>query len=180
MGLYHYYSHLDMTETCQIHKDLGLLSFIPCSKVPGLQVLDYEIMQWVEVEKFASLDDVIVIGCETLERASGSYYPACIHRVMGTVDRTSIVFKLRGCSNAVIEVSSQIPNVDYLPASLRHSTTIKDFISNSLEDRDSVNFPSQSFNTYRNCILNPSTNLSIKSGKSNEKPSNPESNQYAM
>jgi hypothetical protein len=47
MGLYHYYDHPTPIETCAIHEDMGLISFIPKSEVYGLQVFDFELWKWV-------------------------------------------------------------------------------------------------------------------------------------
>jgi isopenicillin N synthase-like dioxygenase len=47
MGLYHYYDHPTPIETCAIHEDMGLISFIPKSEVSGLQVFDFELWKWV-------------------------------------------------------------------------------------------------------------------------------------
>lgn len=41
---------------------------------------------------------MVVIGCQTLDRLTGSYYAANVHRVINSISRRSIVFKLRGTS----------------------------------------------------------------------------------
>lgn len=39
---------------------------------------------------------MVVIGCQTLDRLTGSYYASNVHRVINSISRRSIVFKLRG------------------------------------------------------------------------------------
>jgi isopenicillin N synthase-like dioxygenase len=160
MGLYHYFQHNDLTETCYTHKDMGLISFIPRSEVAGLQVVDYDANLWLDIEQVAQPTDVVMIVCETLDRITGGYYPANNHRVVGTTDRHSIVFKLRAMNNAVIDTANLgSPYIDaILSNEFKTPTTVGEFVDNQLKVSESINFPGASFDNYKNCILNPNMN----------------------
>jgi len=83
LSIYRYFKHELVKESCDIHKDMGILTLVPCAAVPGLEVLDYENICWVEVEKIAdTATDVIVFNSECLERMTAGYYSGCIHRVV--------------------------------------------------------------------------------------------------
>lgn len=163
MSLYHYYYHPSLCETCYIHTDMGLISFIPKSEIDGLQVLDCQVLKWVNVEKMASPNDVVVIGCETLARITGSYYPACDHRVVNSQDRYSIVFKLRARNDAIINCEGLCsPKLrSTLSPFYRSICTVREFIADRLKENLSVNFPGDSFKNYQQCILNPNINNTI-------------------
>ena len=69
-------------EPCKIHTDIGLLTLIPVTKVPQLQILDQLTFEWLHIELVGDhRDEIIVFGGETLEHLTGYFYQAPIHRV---------------------------------------------------------------------------------------------------
>lgn len=55
-GAYNYFQHDESTETCLVHKDMGLISLIPHANIPGLECLDYNIQRWVKAEESYASD----------------------------------------------------------------------------------------------------------------------------
>jgi len=168
MGLYNYYHHSNQTETCLIHKDMGFISLIPCASVPGLELLDFEVFAWVQIEKFANRNDVVVIGSQTLERLTGGYYPACVHRVVTSLSRQSIVFKLRGVSDGILDTKGlNSPILNKIVNPWPKPQTIGEWLQEEMQGRESVNFPGNSVENYKNMIVNPGLNISMKNAFKN-------------
>lgn len=119
LSIYRYFLNPEETESCKIHKDMGVLTLVPRAEVPGeqqrlffinffegLQVLDYENVCWIDIEKMAHQNDIVVFSSECLERMTASYYTGCVHRVVRedyTKMRSSIVFKLRAKTDFMID-----------------------------------------------------------------------------
>lgn len=95
------------------HKDLGLLTIIPCSQVPALEVIDDQKEgQWINVEKIADKTDVIVLAGRTLELMTKGKYQAASHQVKNSPKkRFSIVYQLRAEPNAQISTPSGVISV---------------------------------------------------------------------
>ncbi len=62
LDIFHYFNtNADICEPCRPHSDAGLVTVIPCTSVPGLQILDKskayapDNERWIDVEKQASL-----------------------------------------------------------------------------------------------------------------------------
>lgn len=119
---------------------MGLLTFVPCSEVHGLQVFDYERLVWIDIERIASCHtDLIVFSSATLEWASSKYYPACIHRVQtpANTDRSSIVFKVRARPNATLKLSPSICKSLFDSPSVGdiQEMKVEDFLKQNLQTR---------------------------------------------
>lgn len=89
------------------HEDLGLLTIIPCSQTPALEVLDYtQDYTWTNLEKAANPSSAIVLVGRTLEQMTKGKYPSCTHRVINSAKkRYSIVFQLRAEPNTMISTT---------------------------------------------------------------------------
>lgn len=152
LTIYQYYSNVN--ESVAIHKDIGLLTFVPCAQVPGLQVLDYEYLKWIEIEKIANpKTDIIVFNSECLERLTAQYYSACIHRVMSELNieqrRSSMVFKVRARPDAILDTQSLQSSLLSIPYEYQQPIKVEDYICLQLKSRKSVNFSTPSlFSTY--------------------------------
>lgn len=96
-----------------------------------------------------------------LTKYSG-YFPACVHRVVGTTSRQSIVFKMRAPSSAVLDIEAyQCPELtNRIPR--YHSSkkeTVENWMSSELSGTGSVNFPGKSKGNYHRLIIYPNLNL---------------------
>eukprot|EP01127_Copromyxa_protea_P001828 TRINITY_DN11739_c0_g1_i1.p1 TRINITY_DN11739_c0_g1~~TRINITY_DN11739_c0_g1_i1.p1 ORF type:complete len:172 (-),score=26.62 TRINITY_DN11739_c0_g1_i1:29-520(-) len=143
-----------------------MITLIPCASVPGLEVLDPSNHQWVQIEKWASVEegDLCVIGCRTLERVTGGFYRGNIHRVVGTKSRQSMVFKMRAPSSALIDIneygSSELTSLaakSYMNG-LSCETVGDWMLGTGVLGVDSVNFPGKSKGNYHNIVLSPNVN----------------------
>ena len=47
-----------MTEPCQVHTDIGMLTLIPLSTNPSLQMLHPHKFSWIDIEKWGKEGDV--------------------------------------------------------------------------------------------------------------------------
>jgi len=144
--------------SCDIHKDMGLLTIVPCSFVAGLQVLDQ--FSFLNVEEVASFNDfdLIIFSGECLERLTARTFPGCIHRVIKTnLNRKSIVFKLRARPDAIINCEKLLnKNVS---THFKKIETIGEFVQRQLLVTRSVNFPTEDGKAkYLKSILNPNIN----------------------
>lgn len=137
-------------------------------------------MAWSQVEdQISEQNDLVIIGCQTLDRLTGGYYPADFHRVINSISRKSIVYKLRGKSIDFHEISLTYDflarsdalldmkglNSPVLENAFRSFTSaikVEDWIKNELQYEQSVNFPGASLENYKNCILDPSLNTSVE------------------
>lgn len=164
MGLYRYFGHRIETTTCLVHRDMGLVSLIPRANLPGLEVLDCSNHKWIEVEKFATRDDIIMIGCQTLDRITNGYFPGNIHRVVGEKDvRTSIVYKMRAHSDGIIDPAKyQCEALAKFLVAGGEPQSVLDWMHEELDGKDSVNFPGKSKDNYHSMVFDPSQNLSIR------------------
>eukprot|EP01088_Endostelium_zonatum_P009832 TRINITY_DN23152_c0_g1_i1.p1 TRINITY_DN23152_c0_g1~~TRINITY_DN23152_c0_g1_i1.p1 ORF type:complete len:388 (-),score=62.12 TRINITY_DN23152_c0_g1_i1:12-1175(-) len=83
--IYRYFCYRNQNhseEPCKIHTDIGLLTLIPVTKVPQLQILDTLTFDWLHVELAGDYrDELIVFGGETLEYLTSYYYQAPVHKV---------------------------------------------------------------------------------------------------
>lgn len=78
------------------HEDLGLLTIIPPSDVPALEVFDYSQMQWRKLEANAQGNQAIVLVGKTLEKMTNGKVVAAEHRVINSSkNRLSIVYQMR-------------------------------------------------------------------------------------
>lgn len=90
---FHYYATAAHIESCQVHTDIGLVTLIPASNLPSLEVMDFDAFDWYNFEQPLQRNDVMVLCGETLERLTAYYYRAVVHRVRPTrEDRFSLVW----------------------------------------------------------------------------------------
>jgi isopenicillin N synthase-like dioxygenase len=115
-------------ESADAHEDLGLLTIIPCSQVPALEVVNYkEDCQWINVESLADASHAIVLAGKTLEQMTNGRYLAGTHRVKKSPEkRFSIVYQLRA------EPDTQISTKD-------GTITVEEWLKNLKKNLRSVN-----------------------------------------
>ena len=53
------------------HHDMGLLTLIPCSTSPALDILEPRTSEWLPIEEQMKSDDAIIFGGVTLARLTG-------------------------------------------------------------------------------------------------------------
>jgi isopenicillin N synthase-like dioxygenase len=69
------------------HGDINLLTILPASTQPGLQVMDIE-GKWINIE--CDPNTLIVNIGDMLSKASDGYYPSTIHRVINPTDESAM------------------------------------------------------------------------------------------
>ena len=109
LRLLHYLPGRDGTGVAE-HHDVGLLSILPPSSRPALEVLDLRSMRWHAAELDSGSDRAVVMVGRALEVLSGDTYNACVHRVRAsTGGRDSIVFQIRPHPTATVHRASLQP-----------------------------------------------------------------------
>jgi isopenicillin N synthase-like dioxygenase len=110
-------------EVFEDHKDFGLLTLVPISRVPGLHIwqagpLGHD-AQWIPVEEVYAPQradatrngfHLLVFCGETMDHATASYFPAVRHKVVlrpsqgpcGSLGRISSPFFLRALPDATV------------------------------------------------------------------------------
>lgn len=97
------------------HEDLGVLTIIPRSQVPALEVLDVNENkhEWINIEKQADASEAIVLVGQTLCEWTEGKYPAATHRVIKTMkERNSIVYQLRADPTATIKHNGTMMTIE--------------------------------------------------------------------
>ncbi len=74
-------------EVFEDHTDFGLLTIVPVSRVPGLQLWKQDTQEWMAVEEIYRQDETegvkLVVFCgDTLQHATNCYFKAARHRVL--------------------------------------------------------------------------------------------------
>ncbi|MBT8078684.1 MAG: isopenicillin N synthase family oxygenase [Gammaproteobacteria bacterium] len=120
-----HYPPLDGTEAAGAeraapHEDINLLTLLPATKEPGLQVR-YRDGQWMDV--FGNSGELIVNSGDMLQEATRGYYPSASHRVLNppgegaNVSRISIPFFL--APRADVRLSERYTSQSYLDERLK-------------------------------------------------------------
>ena len=93
LRLFAYDPSIEEGSAADAHEDLGVLTIIPCSPVPALEVIDYEEdCNWINLEQRAKPSEAIVLVGRTLEKMTQGKYQAAPHRVKKSkLKRFSIV-----------------------------------------------------------------------------------------
>eukprot|EP01090_Pellita_catalonica_P007995 TRINITY_DN1862_c0_g1_i1.p2 TRINITY_DN1862_c0_g1~~TRINITY_DN1862_c0_g1_i1.p2 ORF type:complete len:329 (+),score=52.37 TRINITY_DN1862_c0_g1_i1:83-988(+) len=83
--IYRYFRYQNKNHTedpCKTHSDIGLVTLIPATAVPQLQMIHPHTYDWMHVETVTKATDEFLFFCgETMERLTACYYRAPIHRV---------------------------------------------------------------------------------------------------
>lgn len=122
------------------HQDIGLLTFVPKTVSPALDVYDFsKDGQWLEIENELSGDQIIVLVGETLSKISNNYFIAGVHRVRITAKpRISLVYQLRANPQSELDSSlfeTPITGKFYRPFKM----TTSEFVANERKYRPSAN-----------------------------------------
>jgi isopenicillin N synthase-like dioxygenase len=116
-----------MSAACPEHTDSGLVTIIPESSASGgLQCLDWDAFQWIDVE---APESVVVLVGETLSRLTCCYLRATVHRVEFEHRRLSTPFQLRARRDAVIDSAALGCELFDVPEALREKVRVGDFIT---------------------------------------------------
>ena len=131
---FHYFSDSSQFG-CQVHTDIGLLTLIPASNCPSLEVMDLNEFLFYNYERQLKPTDLMVLAGETLDRASGGYYPAVIHRVLPpAIDRFSLVYLMRARPDAILSTKGI---ADCPPT---EDVTVAHFMRQKYLNKNSANF----------------------------------------
>lgn len=108
LSLFRYFDKFMSYKTpqrCMIHKDHGLLTLLPKTEVPGLELLHPGLQQWIPIEQFVDSNDVLLYCGEALSVVTGERVGAATHRVVRLPERErfSMPFELKPNDDAVIE-----------------------------------------------------------------------------
>lgn len=138
---FHYFA-TNGRDACQIHTDIGLITLIPASTLPSLEVLDFDEFDWYNFETPLQRDDVMVLCGETLERLSAYYYRAVVHRVRPTLEpRYSLVYLMRARPEAVLDsVALQSRVLGTIYNEVREPITVAKFMRLKYLNKKSANF----------------------------------------
>lgn len=107
------------------HEDLGLLTIIPRSHVPALEVMDlHENGQWIDLEGSSNPSQAVVLAGATLEKLTQGKILAAPHRVKkSALKRFSIVFQLRAEPQTKIHHQNQEMTVEEWLSKLKANLT---------------------------------------------------------
>jgi isopenicillin N synthase-like dioxygenase len=73
------------------------MTCVPCTPEPGLNILDLESREWIEIERFLKPQEEVSVFCaQIFQELSGDLYLAALHRVSKSMKpRLSLVYELR-------------------------------------------------------------------------------------
>ena len=141
---FRYFMRVDaMEEPCQVHTDIGMMTMIPLSSAPALQLLHSKEFAWIDIEKYGQERDVVIFCGETLERITAYYFRAVIHRVArtGGRERYSEVFLLRARPDSWIDSEGLNTKViGKLYYDLKNKMSIAEYMRMQYANKKSANF----------------------------------------
>lgn len=121
------------------HEDIGMISIIPCSTDPGIEVFDNWRLQWIQVERLLEPNQALVLVGETLAKSSLGEYTAALHQVARTdTPRCSLVYHMRANPEAVLN-SRSLETVRTGPFVPPFRKMVKDFLEFEEKRRKSIN-----------------------------------------
>lgn len=134
-------------EPCKVHTDIGLLTIIPVTTVPQLQMLHPDNFEWIDAEPLSTTKNEVIVFCgEMMERLTMYYYRAVMHRVnpppvelMGQ-ERYSLVYLCRGRPDAVMDtVKLNSPVLGPAYWEFKEPITIAEFMRQRYTNKESAN-----------------------------------------
>ena len=132
---------------CPYHTDLSLVSVIPRSRggcLSGLYVFDWELNQWVDIERNAPFDSAVVFAGECLSRLTGNELLPCVHEVLtdGSGPRFSLPFLLCPTNDSVLDCS-KLPGLSSgkIPSAMKGEVNAGIYMDTLSFSRVSGNFP---------------------------------------
>jgi len=84
-------------QKCMVHRDSGLITLLPRSTMPGIELLDREHKHWVRIEELMSENDVLIFPGSITEIITCGLIHAQTHRVVRTPheERYSMPFDVK-------------------------------------------------------------------------------------
>ena len=139
------YAGRDTRDDCQralpMHVDVGLLSIIPRSTNPALQVIDMTDFSLRDAEELLTDRQCLVIGGATLSYVTNNMFLSCHHAVKATkLPRLSVVYQLRPTGTAQL-TSSSFTSKETGAFGRPFSRTAATFINEEKRLRSSVSLP---------------------------------------
>jgi len=125
LRLFSYAPFLEYGVAAEPHQDIGLLTIIPVSEVPALEILDHSsgYPAWVNIEQLANSSEAIVLVGKTLNIMTQGQYMTCVHQVQkSSSKRYSIVYQMRADPRAKIQHGHEIITIGELMRKLREQT----------------------------------------------------------
>eukprot|EP00027_Filamoeba_sp_ATCC50430_P013999 CAMPEP_0168570670 /NCGR_PEP_ID=MMETSP0413-20121227/16870_1 /TAXON_ID=136452 /ORGANISM="Filamoeba nolandi, Strain NC-AS-23-1" /LENGTH=257 /DNA_ID=CAMNT_0008603359 /DNA_START=145 /DNA_END=918 /DNA_ORIENTATION=+ len=135
--MFNYFNKPNTDLPAKDHNDLGLLTIIPKSTIPGLEVLSMCedcVYGWVNPEMKQQATDLVILAGETLSAACGGNFMAGIHRVVHNENyygqsRISLPFLMKPYNEATLkDITKDAPGM-----------LVKEFMTKEMSRRESIN-----------------------------------------
>jgi hypothetical protein len=124
---------------CPEHQDLDLMTIIPKSNIPCLEVYDFIKDSWVNVELQMNDGDVVILVGEFLNFLSNGYYITAPHRVISNRDaRYSLTYDLQPDPDIRVYSDNFNSLISGIPKSF--AITFRDFLNSEMNQRKSINY----------------------------------------
>lgn len=97
---FHYFDRFQSYKTpqkCMVHKDHGLLTILPKSDLPGLELLHPQLEQWIPMEQFIDNNEMLLYCGISLGMVTNSRVIPATHRVvrLPKLERHSMPFEMK-------------------------------------------------------------------------------------
>jgi isopenicillin N synthase-like dioxygenase len=82
---FHYYDKLQAyrsPQKCMVHNDYGILTLLPRTDLPGLEIFHPDFQQWFSVERYVQDDEILLYAGIATSIVTNSAIPAAFHRVV--------------------------------------------------------------------------------------------------
>lgn len=91
-------------QKCMVHQDHGLLTLMPKSTLPGLELLHPQLLQWIPMEQFIDNTEMFLYCGKALSMVTNSLLKPATHRVVRQpkLERFSMPFEVKPNDDAVL------------------------------------------------------------------------------
>jgi isopenicillin N synthase-like dioxygenase len=107
LSLFHYFDKNMSYKTpqrCMVHRDHGLLTLLPKTDLPGLELLHPRLKQWIPIEQFIDENDILLYCGEALHEVTNKAVTPATHRVvrLPQKERFSMPFEMKPNNSALL------------------------------------------------------------------------------
>jgi len=115
-----------------VHQDTGLITLLPASTTPGLEILDRNNNLWIPVEKFLQPNDILLFGGLVMQKITCGVIQAAVHRVVREpkMERYSMPLEVKPNNDTILKVveTAAILEVNVSSESLFDNTPVHEAI----------------------------------------------------